>query len=399
MEGGGRSKVQRVRKREHLDPYGRLLSGLEHFVKGDRWKLRSTLVLVLLSFFLHYPSYQHLHQHLSGELIEENWSHVEWQRDALLSPASEVESDRLKKTTFRLTVPVIARTLHLGPLGIYLLQVLLGVLLIHLTLTLAHRHTQDRVMALFFTTGLVCTYAGSAAFFDTWGHFDAFAYFLLVLALASRRAPVIFGAVLLAAFTDERALIASAFVLLYHGLERRDGATTGSRSTWPAVVAVCASWSTYFAVRYCLNVQHGFATDTSGIGMAVMWEQINPLAWGLWTGLEGAWLLVLAFFVMLGLARDGKRMGLYGGALLVLIVVTSMVTDLTRSMAYAFVMLFPILAWLHGRLHADQLRTLLFFACLVSLLHPMYYTFGKDLLYPVDSMPIKALRALRLMYL
>jgi len=379
-----------------LDPYGWAIARLDRALGGPRWMLRATIALVLLSLFLHFPSCQHLRQHLSGEHPEENWTNIERQRDALLSPHAHLEGSRLDKTTFRLTVPAVAKVLQLGPLGIYVLQFLLGLALVWLLLSVAYRHTGDRVTAALFAAMVVCAYAGSAAFFDTWGHLDAFAYFLLALALAARRAPVVFLAVFLAALTDERGLVASAFVLLYHLLE---GPGVGHKRRWTmgtAVLAVVGAWAAYFACRAALAQSCGFRTSTAGIGPGTLLEQIDALAWGLWSGLEGGWLVVAAFLVALLMARDVWRTVLYGGALLVLLLVAIMVTDITRSMAYGFVLLFPAMAWLACALPPERLRALLFFAALVSVLHPMYYTFGDGQLYPVDPVFIKALRLFRL---
>jgi hypothetical protein len=377
-----------------LDLYHSAMAWLERALAGNKWMGKATVVLTLLSLFLHFPSNIHLRMHLSGERLESTWTAIEQQRDHPFTPQAHRVGSHEEKTAYRLTVPLIAKAFSLGPLGIYILQFLLGIAMIRLALAIAFRHCADRGMALLFTAGLVFIFPGSAAFFDTWGHRDPFAYFFLVLAIWSTRAPLVFVAVFLAAFTDERGLIASAFVLLYHMLEQR-GPGEG-RLLSRQVIAVVLAWVAYFAGRLALSHFTDLRTATGGIGVADMLDRIDPLMWGLWSGLEGAWLIVMVFFAALFVARERQRLLLYGTAFTVVMVVALLVTDITRSMAYGFMLLFPALAWLHRRLAPEHLRVLLLFACVVSLIHPMYYTFGNSTLYAVDPLYIKVLRLLRL---
>ena len=377
-----------------LDLYRVAVDRLERAFAGKRWKSKATLLLTLVALFFHFPSNQHIRQYMSGERLETTWTTIEGQRDHPLTPQAHRVGSHEEKTAYRLTVPLIAKAFGLRPLGIYVLQFLLGIALIRMVLSIAFRHTGDRGMAVLFTTGLVFIFPGSAAFFDTWGHRDPYAYFFLVLALFSTRASIIFLGVLLAAFTDERGLIASAFLLLYHQFEQPGKVSRTALSM--NAMAVLSAWGSYFALRIGLAHFTELSTGTGGIGVRAVLEQIDPLTWGIWSGLEGAWLIVTVFFVGLFVTGDRLRAVLYGGALSVVILTTVLVTDLTRSMAYGFVLLFPALAWLHAVLRPQQLRALLFFACLVSVLHPMYYTFGNSTLYAVDPVYIKMLRLVRL---
>jgi len=374
------------------DPYAIALSQLERFVKGRWWMARATVLLVLLSLFLHYPSRHHLNDHLSGITEETNWTNLIQQRDAPFTPVAHAPGSHWEKTAFRLTVPLVARALDLGPLGIYRLQVLLGILLIALVLGLAQQITRHRVHALLFTAGLVFTFAGSAAFFDTWGHRDPYAFFLLVLALAVRSPWVVGPAVLLAAFTDERALVASLGVLLFHTLRPDPPQGQPRQRVGPVLLAVAGAWLIYAALRAWLSARFGLRTPMDEVGLVTLLQQLDAVVWGLWSGLEAAWVLLVAFLAVLLLERRWGTLLAFALALLLVMAVAAGVRDVTRSMAYGFVLLFPALVWLVDRLPKERLTALLFMACLVSLLHPMTYTFGGSKLYPVDPIPIKVLR-------
>lgn len=369
-----------------FDLYGSIVRSLEAVVGGRHWKVRHTILLVALSFILHFPSFQHIRRHLSGAVPEATWTALMAQRDHPFTQQQHAAGSHEEKITFRLTVPLIAKVLHAGPWGVYAIQVVLGVLLLYFTLLLAERITQDRVSALLFTAGIMLIYPGSAAFFDTWAHRDPFAYFFLVLALVAQRWSVVALALFLAAFTDERALIVAPFVLLFHAWERR--AEGGVSCAYAGLLAMII----YGAVRYALAYTMHLSMGTDGIGIAVLLNGLDPLSWGIWSGLEGAWSLVLVFFVCLWKLRDRRRLLGYGIPLLLIIATTGMVTDLTRSMAYGFVLLFPALARCKQVLPPVQLNVVLLVATVISLLHPMYYTFGYALLYPVDPLWVKVLR-------
>lgn len=375
------------------NPYGAILRALERFVGGPWWITKSTLVLVFLSLFLHYPSLHHLKDHLSGITEEPNWTNLEQQRDAPFIAVDHVPGSYQENTQLRLTVPLLARLLDLGPEGIYRLQEFLGILLIAMSLSLAQRLTGRRVDALLFTAGLVFTFAGSAAFFDTWGHRDPFAFFLLMLALAVPSAWVVGPAVLLAAFTHECALVASVGVLLFHAL-RPTPSEGPPRRSLALILAVPLAWVAVAALRSWLGSRYGLRTPVDQVGLHTFLQQLDGMLWGLWSGLEAAWVLLLAFLVLLFAERRWGTLLAYGLALLLVVAVAAGMRDVTRSMAYGFVLLFPALAWLAARLRKEQLRALLFMACLVSMLHPMSYTFGDAKLYPVDPIPVKALRLL-----
>jgi hypothetical protein len=346
-------------------------------------------LLVLLSFLFHFPSYHHLRGHLDGSAPEATWRTLETQRDAPLTPQEHAAGTHEEKTALRLTVPLIARVLHLGPLGIHLLQVVLGMAMLFLVLGLAQRITGERVAALLFTAGLVFTFAGSAAFFDTWGHRDPFAYFFLALALAGRHPMVVGGALLLAAFTDERGWTAGVAVVLFHALQAGQWQRTAVDAR---TVAAAVALLLVFPLRAFLDARFGLGTPLHDVGLDTLFSQIDALPWGLWSGLEGAWLLPVAAGLALLSARQGVQFALLGVALLAVMLPAMGVRDVSRSMAYGYVLLFPALAILCSRLGRRALLGLLVAALVVSALHPMVYTFGDGRLYAVDPAWVKALR-------
>ncbi len=380
-----------------IDLYAPVQAWLQRFLAGDRWQWKATLWLVALSLFFQFPAYNYLWAHLTGTEINPFWVHIQEQRHHLLTWTEQPAGSHLEKTTFRLTVPFIAWLLHMDTAGLYIVQFIMGVVMILLTLRFCDRVSGDRVSAFLFTAGLVFTYAGSAAFFDIWGQRDPFGYFFLVLALFTRNPWLVFSSTLLAAFSDERALIASTLVLLHHALvhmqpqEQHVARARFGRT----VYAVLCAWVVYLMVRFSLSHCMGFRTGTGELGLTMFFRNLDQLLWGLWSGLEGQWLVVLVFVVFLWRVERRHWSLLFVGGLGVLAAIAVLVDDTTRSMAYGFIILYPAYAWLMGRADKRQVRVVLFFAFLVSLIHPLYFKLGTGSMIPVDPVLMKALHALQ----
>ena len=134
------------------------------------------------------------------------------------------------KLTFRLAVPVLARTLHLGRDGMLALFALCGVFTLYLTLDLSFRITQNRIAAAAVCLGVACVWPGVLAFHQLLGGFYDAVALCLVLAAMWAPAPLAAIGLLAAAWTDERALLAGLLVMVYAGLRREPGAAHRDRS-------------------------------------------------------------------------------------------------------------------------------------------------------------------------
>ena len=380
-----------------IDLYAPVQARLQRFLAGDRWQWKATLWLVVLSLFFQFPAYNYLWAHLTGTEINPFWVHIQEQRHHLLTWTEQPAGSHLEKTTFRLTVPFIAWLLHLDTGALYILQFIMGVVLILLTLRFCVRENGDRVSAFLFTAGLVFTYAGSAAFFDIWGQRDPFGYFFLVIALFSRNPVVVLLSTLLAGFADERALIASSLVLLHHALNKPASAANDRSSSFlpRTALSVAGAWLAYGGIRFALMHYCGFRTGTGEIGLGMFFRNLDQLLWGLWSGLEGQWIILLVFLVFLWRTKNRSWSLLFLGALGAVAAAALLVDDTTRSMAYGFIMLYPAYTWLSRRADGRQAQVVLFFAMLVSFIHPLYFKLGTGSMIPVDPLFMKALHALQ----
>lgn len=295
---------------------------------------------------------------------------------------------------------MFGEAIGLGPAGYMALQAVFGVLLTYSLLVVLERATGDRVNAFLLAATAAMTYGGVVSFVETRGYFDGIALALVLLALAVPHPAVVAGVVFVAGWTDERAMFASGFVLAYfayewHVARRGSGTVPGSPASGLAMWrmgAVCVGGLAYGATRVAVAVGTDLPQDTDGFGFDVLSDQINNIAVGLWTGLEGLWL-ILAFAVLLMWRARMRLLALMTVAVAAVVAVVAVsVVDITRSMAY----LLPsvALAALVTATMVDR-RTLqrLSLVCLaVSTVWPIYYVGGKHSIWMSYPLPVQIVR-------
>lgn len=271
------------------------------------------------------------------------------------------------KRTFRVTVPLVARVTHTGIVGALLLNYVCAYATLHLTALLAFRILGNRVDAALLVIALAGTYFGTAAFKDIFGWFDSVAFALLLSATVQRRGVWRVMALLAAFFTDERALLVAPATVL--------GSVTSPgvhRPAWRQVASLGSAVALYAAIRVCLTIALDLAATSDAIGLQTAKAHVPVLGPALWSGLEGLWILVIAGVLILLRHVDSSR-GLValGAAYFAAYAVSCfLVIDVTRSLAFAVVGVFPLLVALRDRVDRTRLRSLLAVSAAVSILAP-----------------------------
>ncbi|MGB3618617.1 MAG: hypothetical protein WBA12_10890, partial [Catalinimonas sp.] len=289
----------------------------DRLARGRYWWLRVALVGGLLSCLVTAPSFQYGPENVLAAL--------RLQIEAPLARRDYSPQTHEAKRALRLTMPTLAHVLRLRLGHLFAIQFAGGFLLLGVAALLTEKLCRDRVAAVLMVVALAFAPPGTACFTDEVGYFDGVAYLLLLLAMWSRAVPLVGLCALLAAFTDERAAVATGFVFLWwlrHFLfgEGRPARHDLFRAA-AAVVAVVA-WG---AMRLWLAERYGLRTPVAGGGYVVgfdMWlryYQFVPL--GLLSGLEGLWAVLVASAWVLVHRRRRLGGALFGG----LVVVQSLV--------------------------------------------------------------------------
>jgi len=359
----------------------RLLAALDRQLQKPWWKCRAVILSWIVATFFCSPSaYEFLrtdwreNQQAAVQKIEHPF------RDMSDYPPESTQSKR----TFRITVPLIAHLLGLDIIWVYVLQWICGFLLLAVTVRMVHEWFQDRLTAFLATLYLAAVYPGSAAFLEYWSLFDAFAYLFLLLAFYFSSPALIGALVLVAAYTDERALIASPAIILFHAirLTPRDSMVRPVALLNYQTAAVVIGWAFYFIIRSYLASAYDLTTSTGGVGLSSLlnFRQLHVGHIGIWGAFEAGWLFFPLALTELWIRRERWLAVLWAISLSISLLTAILVQDITRSASYLIGSL--LLAWLilsrgsNPPMEPSSPRRLFAVMAAVSLLMLGYRVFG-----------------------
>lgn len=360
-------------------------------LRGPRWKAKALAAILAATLLRAFPSYDAL----GWPYVQATWRNVEpLFEHPFLDPRrlpAAAQDARLANLTFRRTVPVLARLFHLRTTGLLLVFALAGVALLYGTLRAVEAVTGSRKAAFWVCLAVACAWPGEAAFHDLrGGYFDAVALSLLVWALAATSAPATAICVFLAAWTDERALAASGFVLLF-ALSRSAGG--GWRSLVRGrPVAVLAAWAAYLASRACLASLESLPTIGGGVGLPAFVGQFNAVPLGVWSGLGGCWIPIACGIASGVLQKRRWMVAAFCGLLAMMTVSAMAITDITRTMAYGLPAVFVAISLLAAGEPVWQIERLALLSGAISFVTPTYYVQGSAGFWWIYPLPVHLVR-------
>lgn len=344
-----------------------------------RWLLIGTLLCALLPPLFSWPGLPPMPGEANA-VWRQYWREIvklkvdnPWFDYARAFPA---ESNPAKRN-FRMTVPILAHATGFGIKAVPAVRFILQAVLLVCLLLAAERACGDPVAAMAAALSVAGTYVGTSVWMDDWGWFDNCAQAFMLLALVLRRPFWAWSALLAAAFTDERALVAAPLIALFHAWTR------GRRGlVWAPLAAI----PSYFLARLLVGAAFRITTVTSaGIGTADMiLPNLRVSMLGAWSSLEGGWILVaLGCLAALG-GGNRRAAGFLSIATLVPVCASVAVIDFSRSASYAFPATLAALALWAGQSAAAgttvdraTLRRWTAVAAAVSLLSPNVFIMGR----------------------
>jgi hypothetical protein len=253
------------------------------------------------------------------------------------------------KIAFRLSIPLIGKALHTGAASFLVLNYAAGLLFFPMLAQVANGIFRDRVTAAYVTFAFALSWAGGHFFNDDTG--DGFAWACLLASIYFRHPVLIFGLVLTASFTDERALVGSAGALLYWlCIEGIEGVTR--------LRAIIAAWVAYFVLRVGLAYAFGLKTGTSGwfLPEIFLHHVKYSFPYRVLTVFQGLWLWFAVGAIALYLG--GRSVVLVGflATLGCIALLSLSVWDLQRSLGYGLLLL-PV-AWQAAKLEQATERAI-----------------------------------------
>jgi hypothetical protein len=342
------------------------------------WKWKALLLVLGISLFRAFPAYDAL----ATPHSKATFRNMRFQVDHLpcdmgrFFPADSHES----KLTFRLTVPAAARVLHLDETGLLIFYGLAGIALLYMVLVLSEKITGSRQAAFFVCLAIACVWPGETSFHELYGGvYDGIALCLVLLALFTESALLAGTSLFLGAWTDERALIASAFLLL-----------CGRKKAIAAVAAGAA----YVVTRLILTKAFSLAVATGSVGFSILKPHSTLIPVGLWTGLGGAWILVVFSLIVLFRRKRYWLAAAFCGLLGAATFAAFLVLDVTRTMAYCLPAVFVALSALKRYESLEKVGKFAKIGGVASVLAPTFFVMGNTVLY-LYPLPIEIIRWFR----
>lgn len=316
--------------------------------------------------------------------LNAEWLAIMQQTAEPFTPVDHPTASHASKIAFRLTPPLIAGVLGLQRTGYVVLQGISVVALFFFLARAASRVLHERHDVVLLLIAIAFMFVGNVWVSDVRGIFDGIAFALMAAALATRSGLLLM--VLMGAFfTDERALIASPLILLWHVVAV---GPTNSSGRWSAVWPCAGAVVLYLAARWWLSTYVGLRI--ADIPFTAVLSSANLWPFGLWTGLEGLWLLVLAGSLALFIQRRYLMLTMFIASMIAVSFAAFCVIDITRSMAYLFPAVFVGLAIHRGMANVERVRGLLVAAVCLCLV-PTYYAEGDRHILLYRSLPARVL--------
>lgn len=351
---------------------------LSHILDTQHWKFYIVSLSVCSILFFSFPYYKRI----TDELQQKPDRYLKWQqlKAHAAHPFTQIEAppnSHQAKLTFRLTMPLLMRALQYNIVAFYLCQALLGIAFCWILADFSYKQFNNKILAGYITFGVANIYAGASFFVDTLASYDPFAYFFLLAAIAYRNPFSIFFMVQLAAWTDERGLIASCFVYLFWLLNLHDFSKNLNFSSLfkfsPQLIAIMGSWLIYLGFRFGLGYFMDLHAPLGHIGLNIFIENIKLSAIGAWTGLEGFWLLIVILTTVLLYTKDYLLLLLLTFGALLISFTAMIVYDITRSISHLY-LLIPISCYiLYRKIGEKELYKVILACAVISFLFPLYF--------------------------
>lgn len=327
---------------------------------------------------------------------------IQNQAQDLLHPRDMAYDVRRENMIFRWTLPLLSFLTGHNVLLILIIQAVLGVLFLYKIAAYVHSVSGDKVITALFATAIANIFVSVWAFADVHGYGDEFAFFFLLVALLSKNPLVIFLSLQTAFFTDERAVVAGGYLLLWWmGTKayRNNDFSLGSLVKWAFTgesLVVWVAWAIYFTIREYVQVTYFPHHSYSTIGTPVLLANAhrNGLGSSIWGAFEGAWLVLFAAFVVLCLTKRYWLLLALMAGFAILVATGIYVHDIDRALSYGFPFILLSVFILVNTSSIASVRLVMFFTMVICVTHPQVFYMGYNKILWLEPLPIKLLMLL-----
>lgn len=378
--------------------YHSLEGRIESKLTSEYWLWKLVIFATLVSIFLAFPPYSLLAGHLSEHGMRlDAWIFIQNQSQDLFHPKDMDFDVRRENMIFRWVLPFLSFVTGHNIVLIVLLQSVLGILFIHDTGRWIYSVSKDKVTTSFFVLAIANIFVCVWTFADIYGYGDGFAYFFLLVAILNRHAAVVFIALQIAFFTDERAVIAGGYLLLFQMVTKAydnkdfETGTLFKNAFLGKNAIVWLAWIFYFGIRFYVQKTYFPHHSYSTLGTPVLLADAHRHGLGssLWTAFEGTWLLMGAAILALWLTKRYVMLLALSFGFVILIASGVYVHDIDRALSYGFPFLLMAIYILFQTVTLKSIRTIMFFTSVVCVIHPMIYYMGYNRILWLEPFPVK----------
>ena len=331
---------------------------------------RAALILTDIVLFFSFPSYD--------VALVTNEMDAHW--DAIFRQAKEpfvnhnhwyAEGTHEAKLSFRFVPAIIFNILRIHSLVPALVfQFLTVVLFYYLLILIFNKLFEDRTKAFCFALPICFIISGHVYISDYRGIFDTLALVFLLIALYFRNNIYVVIPLLLAYFTDERALIASPGLFLINIIERNSFEKIKSilnGISFDSNMYLFTSWVTYFALRFYLSVALGLTTDPVDLNLFL--EQIGKSFYTIYIGLEG---FIIPFGLIIYVLLK-QRMYAFSALLILSFLLicwaAQSVFDIDRSMSYVLFVVIILLILIDKFFSKQNASNIILFVTVLNIVY------------------------------
>ncbi|MBA4851482.1 hypothetical protein [Emticicia sp. BO119] len=366
-----------------------LFNPLESFLEksilsSKYWKVRVVLFSCLFSFawlfvFNRGYIYENFRSFYADVLLHNPqpfffWNSIIAQGEAPLVSHQYESGSHEANRIFRLTIPLIAHYFHLNSLGLYLLQVILGVGFLYLLVNLLAKIFDDKLLTFYLFFAFVNVYVGSCFFFNCFGHGDGYTFFFMLCALIIRQPMIMTLFCQLAFWCDERSVLMAIGLWLFHHcyyhLRKKDSIK--------ALALVATNVLLYLVIRvYLSNTYHLASEDVEHFSLDryIYFIKFTSLWYGKRSSVsvEGFALVIMMVFIILYRDKQYLKILLALGSWLPMVAVSFLVGDTVRTLSFTFIFWLISLIIIKERINSVQLKALVIVIAFINLLIPVSF--------------------------
>lgn len=344
------------------------------FIALTKHPIIIVLTLISIVIFWSFPSYDVAI--LLGEM-EGNWNSIFLQVQEPFTNHNHLYhyGSHSEKLAFRFVPALMMKALGIKTLIPALIFQFFTLIFFYIALTLSFiKIFRDKAKVLLYSIPICLVVSGHVYCSDYRGIFDTLALTFLITSLLFKDKPYVILFLLLAYFTDERAIIASPALILiallesnkYHNLKSM--LTVAFKSTNKFVLI---SWIFYLGIRYGLSYQYGLETR---IGTKfIFFDQINHTLYTFYIGLEG-FIIPLIFILVYLIKKQAYTFSLLIVASYAIIcIVAQSVHDISRSMSYTILFIIFTLVTFDNLISKKKVYPIILIVIIICAVYDDYY--------------------------